>query len=71
MIFSISAALDKAEGISPASFTFKDLHPENKDPGGINGSWHWVNSEGRPLWDIAEEFLEKTSGVTADEADSS
>jgi hypothetical protein len=37
---------------------FKDLHPENKDPGGINGNWHWVNSEGRTLWEIAEEFLE-------------
>jgi hypothetical protein len=38
---------------------FKDLHPEHKDPGGVNGNWHWVNSEGRPLWNIAEEFLAK------------
>ena len=38
---------------------FKDLHPEHKDPGGVNGSWHWVNSEGQPLWDVAEAFLAK------------
>lgn len=36
---------------------FKDLHPENKNPGGVNGNWHWVNSEGKPLWEVAEEFL--------------
>ena len=29
----------------------------NKDPGGVNGNWHWVNSEGKPLWEVAEEFL--------------
>ena len=36
---------------------FKDFHPDKKDPGGINGNWHWVNSEGVPLWDIAEKYL--------------
>lgn len=36
---------------------FKDLHPDNKDPGGVNGNWHWVNEDGKPLWEIAEEFL--------------
>lgn len=36
---------------------FKDLHPENKNPGGVNGNWHWVNAEGKPLWEVAEEFL--------------
>lgn len=36
---------------------FKDLHPENKDPGGVNGNWHWVNADGKPLWEVAEDFL--------------
>lgn len=36
---------------------FKDLHPANKDPGGVNGNWHWVNENGKSLWEIAEEFL--------------
>jgi len=38
---------------------FKDSHPEKKDPGGVNGNWHWVNSEDKPLWDVAEEYLAK------------
>ena len=38
---------------------FKDLHPENKDPGGINGNGHWVRLDGKSLWEVAEEFLEK------------
>lgn len=40
---------------------FKDLHPENKDPGGVNGNWHWVNVDGKPLGEVAEEFLAKTT----------
>jgi hypothetical protein len=36
---------------------FKDLHPEKKAPGGINGNWHWVHSNGKQLWTIAEEFM--------------
>lgn len=36
---------------------FKDLHPEKKDPGGVNGNWHWVNINGKPLWEVAEEYL--------------
>ena len=36
---------------------FKDLHPDNKDPGGVNGNLHWVNEDGKPLWEIAEEFI--------------
>lgn len=35
---------------------FKDLHPEKKDPGGVNGNWHWVNEKDKNLWDIAESF---------------
>jgi len=35
---------------------FKDLHPEGRDPGGAAGTWNWVTSEGRSLWEIAEEF---------------
>ncbi len=38
---------------------FKELHPEKKDPGGVNGNWHWVNTDGKPLWDLAEEYLAK------------
>ena len=38
---------------------FKELHPSQKDPGGINGNWSWVTSDGRSLWEIAEEFLGK------------
>ncbi len=40
---------------------FKDLHPDNKDPGGVNGNGHWVNSAGTRLWSIAEEFLNKVN----------
>lgn len=42
---------------------FKDLHPDKKDPGGVNGNWHWVNSEGKSLWEVAEEYLAKTHNV--------
>lgn len=40
---------------------FKDLHPDKKDPGGVNGSWHWVNNSGESLWEVAEEFLSKNT----------
>jgi hypothetical protein len=40
---------------------FKDLHPDNKDPGGVNGNAHWVNSAGRSLWEIAEEYIQNTA----------
>lgn len=36
---------------------FKDLHPDKKNPGGINGNLNWVNKDNKPLWIIAEEFL--------------
>ena len=36
---------------------FKENHPEKKDPGGVNGNWHWVNDRGKSLWEIAEIFL--------------
>jgi hypothetical protein len=39
---------------------FKDLHPEKKDPGGINGNWHWVNDKGKPLGTLAEDFLARS-----------
>ena len=38
---------------------FKDTHPEKKDPGGVNGNWHWVNAKGKNLWEIAEDFWTK------------
>lgn len=38
---------------------FKDNQPEKKDPGGVNGNWHWVNNKGKNLWELAEEFLAK------------
>lgn len=40
---------------------FKELHPEKKDPGGVNGNWHWVHLSGKTLWQIAEDYL-KTRG---------
>ena len=36
---------------------FRDLHPEKKDPGGVNGNWHWVLESGDNLWDLAEEVV--------------
>lgn len=36
---------------------FRDMHPDKKDPGGVNGSWHWVLKNGKSLWALAEEFL--------------
>ncbi len=38
---------------------FKSLHPEQKDPGGINGNWHRVDANGRSLWEIAQEFRDR------------
>lgn len=40
---------------------FKELHPEKKNPGGVNGNWHWVHSSGKTLWQIAESYLEMHS----------
>jgi len=40
---------------------FKELHPDSKDPGGVNGNWHWVNSEEKPLWNVAEDFLSENA----------
>jgi hypothetical protein len=40
---------------------FKETHPDEKDPGGVNGNWHWVNEAGKPLWEVAEEYLEKNT----------
>lgn len=48
-----------------AWFIFKEAHPEKKDPGGVNGNWHWVNIDGRPLWDIAEEFISGNKLINA------
>jgi len=38
---------------------FKETHPDKKDPGGLNGNWHWVNSDGKPLWQVREEYIKK------------
>lgn len=38
---------------------FKDNNPDKKDPGGVNGNWHWVNEKGVNLWQMAEEFISK------------
>ena len=35
---------------------FKKHHPDGKDPGGVNGNWHWVTESGKNLWDIAQEY---------------
>ncbi len=40
---------------------FKDFHPENKNPGGVNGNAHWVNLAGESLWEVAENFLAKNT----------
>lgn len=40
---------------------FKDKHPQGKNPGGVNGAWHWVRPDGKPLWQVAEEFLAANS----------
>ncbi len=40
---------------------FKDMHPDGKDPGGVNGAWHWARADGKPLWTIAEDFLAENS----------
>lgn len=39
---------------------FKDKHPTKKDPGGVNGNWHWVNAQGTPLWTLAKEIMSLT-----------
>ncbi|NDK37331.1 hypothetical protein DT603_00530 [Pseudoxanthomonas gei] len=36
---------------------FKESHPDNTDPGGVNGNWHWVREDGKSLWEVAESFL--------------
>lgn len=41
---------------------FKDLHPEKRNPGGVNGTVHWVRADGKSLWSIAEDFLASTAG---------
>ena len=38
---------------------FRDTHPDKKDPGGVNGSAHWVLKNGKALWTLAEEALAK------------
>lgn len=40
---------------------FKQEHPEQKDPGGVNGNGHWVNESGESLWSLAEKYLENLS----------
>lgn len=39
---------------------FKRLHPDNKDPGGVNGNVHWTVQSGRSLWDLAQEHQNDT-----------
>ncbi len=36
---------------------FKNRHPENKARGAINGNAHWMNGDGKSLWQVAEEYL--------------
>jgi hypothetical protein len=36
---------------------FTDLHPEEKEYGGLSGAWHWVDSNERPLYQIANDYL--------------
>jgi len=32
---------------------FRDLHPQKKAPGGVNGNWHWVDENGTSLWSLS------------------
>lgn len=51
---------DKEYAISSLTWAlFKENHPQQKDPGGVNGNWHWVNSNGKNLWELAEDFISK------------
>ena len=36
---------------------FKEKNTDNKDPGGVNGNYHWELENGKSLWEIAEERL--------------
>lgn len=58
---SIKWDFDNSEyAISALTWTlFKENHPEKKDPGGVNGNWHWVSEKGKNLWEIAEDFITK------------
>lgn len=50
----------KEYSISMLAWTiFRDTHPEKKDPGGVNGSWHWVLNNDKTLWSLAEAALSK------------
>ena len=42
---------------------FKDMHPDGKNPGGVNGAWHWVREDGKSLWEVAEDFLAQNSSA--------
>lgn len=44
---------------------FKDLHPNKKDPGGVNGSWYWVNDSGESLGKVAEEYLARNTNMSS------
>ena len=35
---------------------FKHQHPEQNDPGGVNGNAHWVNENDERLWEIAQSY---------------
>ncbi len=49
---------------------FRDLHPENKDPGGINGSAHWALKDGKSFWRMAEDLLAKQQDPLLKKTDS-
>lgn len=50
----------KEYAISALTWTlFKDLHPDKKDPGGVNGNWHWVTDTGKNLWQLAQAYWEE------------
>lgn len=54
----------KEYAISALTWTLlKENHPEKRDPGGVNGNWHWVTDSGQSLWGIAEEYWSKNGGT--------
>lgn len=51
---------DQEYSISALTWNFfKNTHPDKKDPGGVNGNWHWVTEKGQSLWKLAENFIHR------------
>lgn len=49
---------------------FRDLHPEKRNPSGINGPWYWTNNQGTPLWFLAENHVRPGSSSAVEHVSS-